>query len=111
MCVSPFFVVTSQQAHAFVMLVYVPCGVFSLCLTILHFPSACRRVCAGRQAERAAKTSMSAPSPSRYAVEAILQTRIDETTGEVLRLVKWVGFPESDNTWEVRVLKFCTLPP
>jgi hypothetical protein len=35
-----------------------------------------------------------------YAVETILETRVDETTGETLRLVKWVGFPESENTWE-----------
>jgi len=38
--------------------------------------------------------------PEEYQVEKILKHRVNTTTGNLELLVKWVDWPDTDNTWE-----------
>uniref|UniRef100_A0A1I8ASL2 Chromo domain-containing protein n=1 Tax=Steinernema glaseri TaxID=37863 RepID=A0A1I8ASL2_9BILA len=40
--------------------------------------------------------------PAEYEVERISRMMFDTESGEVLYCVKWVGYPESESTWEPR---------
>jgi hypothetical protein len=39
-------------------------------------------------------------SEKEWDVEVILDSAVDAATKEHMYLVKWVGYPNSDNTWE-----------
>lgn len=40
------------------------------------------------------------PEPGMYAVESIVDTKVDPETGKEWYLVKWAGYAASDNSWE-----------
>jgi hypothetical protein len=48
---------------------------------------------------------MAQPEDATYEVEAIVNHR--KTNGQVKYLLKWKGFPESENTWELEANLAC----